>query len=77
MVCWIRKGIAKLLYFGQVLEEWPDIFGPEHEPIDLLWREIDGVDLAPIGIDHFAITSVQAVHEPLAVEGWDVGFVAC
>ena len=72
-----QKGLANPLYFGQVLEEWPNIFGPEHKPIDLLRQEIDGINLASIGIDHFAEASVQAVHEPLAIERGDVGFVAC
>jgi hypothetical protein len=71
-----EKRIAALLYLWQVWDEGADVLGPEDEAIDLRGREINGVDLSPVGVDHFAETNAQAVHEPCTVECWDVCFVA-
>jgi hypothetical protein len=68
--------VASLPDFWQIFEEWADVPGPEYEAIYVLRFEIDSIDLPTVGVDHLAITGLQAVHEPFAVKGWDVCFVA-
>src|SRR5437660_546206 len=68
--------VSSFTYFWEMLEEWADVLGPEDKAFYCLRPEVNGVDLSPVGVDHFARTSPQAVHEPLSVEGGNVGFVA-
>src|SRR5450755_2505087 len=71
-----KKRIATLLYLGQIWKERADVFGPEDKAIDLRGRQINGVDLSPVGVDHFARADAQTVHKPFAVECRYVCFVA-
>src|SRR5260370_39979042 len=70
------KRLASLLHLWQILKEWADVLCPEYKAILLFRREINGIDLSSIWIDHLARPGPQAIHKPLAVEGRYICFVA-
>src|SRR5215469_2180575 len=71
-----NEWVTSLPDFWKMPEEWTDVFGPEHEAVHVLRREVDGIKLSTVGIDRLAITGPQTVHEPFAIEGRDIGSVA-
>ena len=70
------KGKAARGEGGQVAEKGADVFCPEHEAVDVAGAEADARDLAAVGVPDEAEAGAQAVHQPVAVKGRDVGAVA-
>src|SRR5258708_6743271 len=67
--------VTALPDFWQMFDEWPNVLGQEDEAIHIARREVDGIKLPTVGIDRLKITRLQTVHEPFAIEGWNIGSV--
>lgn len=64
------------LDFGEVFDERTDVFGPEDNSVGLVRLQIHVLELTVIGIHNHTVSCLQAVHEPLAVEGRNVCSIA-
>ncbi len=58
----------------QVRQQWPRVFGPEADGVHMGGIEAESGDLVAVeGVDPVKKAGADAVHEPFAVEGGDIG----
>ena len=68
---------TELAHVFQPFHKGSEVLGPEDEAVHVLWQEADSADLASVvGIGHLAVSGLQSIFEPLAVEGRDIRLVA-
>lgn len=70
-----NKWKAKSSDFRQVRQKGPNVFRPEHKPVNLLRREGHVQILLVVWVYSLAVAGPKAVNKPVTVEGWYVRLV--